>query len=371
MEYRKLGRTGLEVSAIGLGTEYTRGQPAETVSALLEAAIDRGINYIDVIFTMPEFLDHLAPVLRRRRDEVFLTGHLGSHHKDGQYAKTRSMKLTQEIWADMLRRLGTDRVDVLFLHNCDGEADWAELTKPGGQMELAARYKAEGQARFIGFSGHTVETARQALELDMVDVLMFPINLSGNAVPGKRELLAECAARQVGVVAMKPFGGGKLLREERTVTISHNQVGGDTLTLAKKQPITPVHCLAYVLAQPGLSTVVPGCKDVAELEAALSYLSASEAGRDFAPALADFAQYREGECVYCNHCWPCPAGIDIGQVMRLLDEGRSGSLAAARTAYAALEADGADCQECGACVERCPFGADPMAGMAQAAELLG
>ena len=271
----------------------------------------------------------------------------------------------------MLARLGTDYVDILFLHNCDSERDRAELTKPGGQMDLAARYKAEGKARFIGFSGHTVSTARMALDIDMVDVLMFPINISGNAVEGKRELLSECAARNIGVVAMKPFAGGKLLRQERTVMVGSNQMGGQALEITKERPITPVQCLAYVLAQPGLSTIVPGCKDVAELEATLGYFDASEEERDFAPILSDFAQYREGECVYCNHCLPCPAHIDIGQIMRLSDEARTGSLAAARTAYAELEAQGSDCQECGACVQRCPFGADAMAGMSLAAELFG
>ena len=371
MDYRKLGRTGLPVSAIGLGTEYTRGQPAEAVSALLEAAIDRGVNYFDVIFTMPDFVDNLAPVLGRRRDEVLLTGHLGSSSKDGQYAKTRSIKRSEQIFEDMLSRLSTDYVDILFLHNCDSEKDFVELTKPRGQMDLAARYRQEGQARFIGFSGHTVSTARMALDIDMVDVLMFPINISGNAVEGKRELLAECAARGVGVVAMKPFAGGKLLRQERTVTVAANQMGGQALKVTKQQPITPVQCLAYVLAQPGLSTVIPGCKNVSELEATLGYLGASEEERDFASILSDFQQYREGECVYCNHCLSCPAEIDIGLVMRLLDEASSGSMATAQTAYAALAARGSDCQQCGDCVRRCPFGADAMAGMAQAVELFG
>jgi aryl-alcohol dehydrogenase-like predicted oxidoreductase len=54
MEYRKLGRTGLDVSAIGLGTEYLNGQSRETVVSVVREAVDRGVNYFDLVFSFPE-----------------------------------------------------------------------------------------------------------------------------------------------------------------------------------------------------------------------------------------------------------------------------------------------------------------------------
>jgi len=97
---------------------------------------------------------------------------------------------------------------------------------------------------------------------------------------------------------------------------------------------------------------------------------ADGAERDFSSALAEFGEFQAGECVYCNHCLPCPAGIDIGAVMRLLSRARARPSRALRDEYDALPANGADCTHCGACVSRCPFGVDPTSGMEDAERLL-
>jgi predicted aldo/keto reductase-like oxidoreductase len=370
MEVRTLGRTGLPVGAIGLGTEYLVGKPRETVSAVIGEAIDRGVNYIDVVFSYPAYLDNISAALQGRRERVILTGHLGSTVKDGQYFKTRSVRKSEPVLLDLLARLDTDRVDVLFLHNCDTARDYEQLTKPGGQLDVARRLRQEGKARFLGFSGHTVATALRIVESGEIDVLMFPINMTANAVPGKKELLMACAAHNVGVVAMKPFAGGKLLSQERTVRMAKYQMGGSALQVRKESPITPVQCLSYVLSQVGISTAVPGCADLEQLSAALAYLDASEEDRDFAELVSEFDQYVAGECVYCNHCLPCPSAIDIGQTIRLFEMAQQRLTEAVRQAYAALPANASDCTRCGACEERCPFGVHVIEKMKGAAALL-
>jgi predicted aldo/keto reductase-like oxidoreductase len=121
-----------------------------------------------------------------------------------------------------------------------------------------------------------------------VDLLMFPINLAGHALPGKKELFEACAAHNVALVAMKPYAGGKLLQQAPSISMENWQTGGGDLTLQKTVAITPAQCLAYVMAQPGLSTIVPGCKDVAQLHAALAYFQASEEERDFSAVMSSF-----------------------------------------------------------------------------------
>jgi predicted aldo/keto reductase-like oxidoreductase len=234
---------------------------------------------------------------------------------------------------------------------------------------MALRFQQEGKARFIGFSGHTVSTALQAAESGKIDVLVFPVNLAANAVPGKRDLLQACVTHDVGLVAMKPYAGGKLLNKDRTVRMAHYQMGGDAMKLKKRSPITPVQCLSYVLSQVGISAALPGCADKEQLAAALAYWDASEEERDFSALLAEFEQYVEGECVYCNHCLPCPAKIDIGRVNRLLDMAQQELTAELQAAYGALPAKPSDCTQCGACVERCPFGVGVTARMEQAVAL--
>lgn len=370
LQYRKLGETGLEVSAIGLGTEYLHGQPRETVISVVHGAMDRGVNYIDLLFPFPDYRDNFGAALSGRRERVVLAGHLGATVKDGQYCKTRSARKSEPFFLDLLSRLGTDYIDILMLHNFNTLNDYERVMKPGGSMELARRLQQEGKARFIGISAHSVEVATQAIESGLVDVLMFPINLAGNAIPGKNDLLKACVTHNVGLVAMKPFGGGKLLSRERTVRVARYQMGGEALKLKKSVPITPVQCLSYVLAQVGVSTTVPGCADLEQLAAALAYWEAAEEEKDFSAIVAEFQQYVAGECVYCNHCLPCPSAIDIGQTIRMLEMAQQHLTAELQAAYDALPAKASDCAQCGACTERCPFGVDVVWKMEQAVELL-
>jgi predicted aldo/keto reductase-like oxidoreductase len=367
MEYRKLGRTGLEVGVIGLGTEYLYRQPRETVVSVVRRAIERGVNYFDLLMPFPDYRDDFGVALQGFRERVVLAGHLGATVKDGQYCKSRSADKSEPFFHDLLARLGTDTIDVLLLHNFNTLKDYEHAVRPRGLLDLARRLQQEGKARFIGLSAHRFEVATRAIESGHIDVLMLPLNIAGSAAPGKKELLVLCARRGIGLVAMKPFVGGKLLRGG-TVRMARYLTGGDSYKQKLTGEITPVQCLSYVLSQAGVCTAVPGVKNEAELDAALHYLEASDAERDYGAVLEGFA-YQEGECVYCNHCLPCPAGIDIGQTTRLLDLGRRGLSAELRAAYEAMPAGAGACTECGACVERCPFGVDVIENMRRARQL--
>ncbi|MBU0492792.1 MAG: aldo/keto reductase [Chloroflexi bacterium] len=368
MQVRTLGHTGLNVSEIGLGTEYLNGQPRETVVSVIHQALDRGVNYIDVVFGFASYQEHLAAALEGCRDQVVLTGHLGSTEKDGQYRCSRDVKQSERFILDQLARFKTDHVDVLMLHNLNTLKQYEGLLAPGGILELALRLRQEGKARFIGLSGHDVAMALRAVEHGPIDVLMFPVNPVNHALPGRQELFNACARQGVGIVAMKPFAGGKLFQHNRTVYMARYQTGGESSKKKMPRGVTPVQCLSYVLAQ-GVATTVPGVKDPDELAATLAYLDAAPEERDFSAVLADFQEYVTGECVYCNHCLPCPSAIDIGQVNRLVDQAADGVSESLHTAYAALPARASDCIECGACTERCPFGVDVVPRMRRAVEL--
>jgi len=369
MQHRILGKSGLVVSAISLGTEYLLNQPREHVASVIHGAIDRGVNYFDLFWPQPAFRDSMGAAFRGHREKVMLAAHLGAVVKGEQYEKTRDLKACRTFFGDFLTRYHTDYVDVLFLHNIDEQADYDEVMRPGGMAEVAQRLRQEGKARLIGFSGHTVATSLQAVESGLVDVLMFPINLAGSAVPGKKELFSACATRGVGLVAMKPFAGGKLLQKERVIAMENWQRGGAPKQIERSVTITPAQCLAYVLAQSGVSTVVPGCKNLEELHSVQAFWEATEKEKDYSAIVSDFAEYTPGECVYCNHCLPCPSVIDIGQVIRLLETAQHKMTAELRAAYDALSAKASDCVHCGSCVERCPFGVDAESKMEQAVAL--
>jgi uncharacterized protein len=374
MEYRKLGRTGLDVSAISLGTEYLMEPSPEDVRGAIHEALDRGINYFDLFWPQPWFRDKMGAAFAGRRHEALLAAHLGAVMYDNQSGVSRDPVLAERFFHEFLTRYDTDYVDFLYLHNCDQQEDYDQLMRMDGLLGQALQFKAEGKARFLAFSGHTVSTALQAVQSGHIDVLMFPINLVGNAVPGKRELLQTCAAHEVGIVAMKPYAGGKLLQPNQVMAMESWQVGGSAIEIRKAATITPVQCLAYVLAQVGVSTVVPGCQNLDELAQALAYWDADEQARDFTAPLAGFQQAVRGDCVYCNHCLPCPAEIDIGATMRLIDQARIATedtlqTPELRAAYANLAHNADDCLQCGDCEERCPFGVQVIERMEQGVAL--
>lgn len=92
--------------------------------SVVHKAIEHGVNYIDMVFSFPEYLDNLGEALQGYRERVTLAGHLGSTEKDGQYHKSRSVRKSESFFLDLLSRLGTEYVDVLFLHNCDTQKDY-------------------------------------------------------------------------------------------------------------------------------------------------------------------------------------------------------------------------------------------------------
>lgn len=83
MNQRTLGRTGLSVSEIGLGTEFLLGVPQDDAAGVIREAIDWGINYVDMFWAQPEFRVNMSAAFRGRRKDVFITAHLGSTIRDG------------------------------------------------------------------------------------------------------------------------------------------------------------------------------------------------------------------------------------------------------------------------------------------------
>jgi predicted aldo/keto reductase-like oxidoreductase len=157
-------------------------------------------------------------------------------------------------------------------------------------------------------------------------------------LPERRQLYSECASRGVGLVAMKPFAAGWLFSPDLATGF------------------TPHNLLHYALSQPGVSCVVAGAANLDQLDADVGYFRAAKVEKDYSAALAGSRWNYMGTCMYCNHCQPCTAGIDISAVNQLLHLANGGNLAAAREGYARLEVKASECQACGECLERCPFG---------------
>jgi predicted aldo/keto reductase-like oxidoreductase len=345
MERRTLGRTGLEVGTIGLGTEYlttdyVQGSLSETIDAVLGRAVEAGISYIDLLYIEPEYWEMMGPILRPYRDHLVLGAHWGG-------AVEYDMPMCVSTFDNILRHVGNGHVEVAMFTMVDTQAKWRWAVE---SAEFLQRYRQEGKVGAVGLATHAGPMAMQAVKSGLIDVIMYPVNLTSAAYPENQDLFRACREHGVGLVAMKPYGGGFMLQRH-----------GD------QEPITPAQCLHYTLSQP-IATTVPGVRSLKQLEAVLHYLQATEEEKDYGRALIRAREFLQGQCTYCNHCLPCPSGIDVGRTIAIVDAVYTPK-AELVPEYAALPAPASDCVECGVCMERCPFGVDVINKMHKAVEV--
>ena len=367
MRYRKLGKTDIDVSIIGLGTEYLNRKSRKTVVSVVHEAIERGVNYFDIIFAFSDYRDNFGTAFKGHRDKVIIAGHLGCAETNGQYRLTRDVKENEILFKDLLSRLHTDYVDILMIQMVNNIESYEQIMRSGGLMELSLRFQEEGKARFIGMSGHKIPAALKAIIDGHIDVLMFPINVAWDFTPGRKEVYKVCDKKGVGIVGMKVFAGGRIFHRKGALSI------------------TPTQCINYVLSQPGVSTVVPGVKNERQLEKTLHFLEANDAEMDFTSVIIEFQEDLKGNCVYCNHCLPCPVSIDIGHTFSMLDKALldtssykahrgkinfyyPGRIRSTRSISKNHSLNASACTECGVCMERCPFDVDIISKMKQAAQ---
>lgn len=383
MIYREFGKTGLKVSAIGMGCEYVWTANEQQVCEVVHAAVEAGINYFDLFVGTPSTREYYGKALKGVRDKVYLAGHLGCADKDGQYVKTRDEGLSREFLQQFYEKLDTNYIDVLFLHNCDEKSDLDEILN-GWMYAYAKELKDQGRIGFIGISSHNTQIALEAVKSGKIEVLMFPVNplfnllpqdtadarMKGRDVksmteeekasyPTKQELYEICEKMGVPIVAMKPFAAGNILK---------NHEEGRLKGLLS---LTPVQCISYVLSFPQVACPVPGFANVDELHQSLAYLTATDAEKDFREIKDSLVGKFNHQCMYCNHCQPCPKKIDIAEVTKLTDMAEKEMTAELKQRYHTLTVSAKECIHCEACTKRCPFGIDASANMRRAEEVFG
>ena len=106
-----------------------------------------------------------------------------------------------------------------------------------------------------------------------------------------------------------------------------------------------------------------------EMKAALTFLDATDEEKDYSSIDVNSIWKLRGNCMYCNHCLPCPVGIDIGATTRITDIAGYGINDNVVSEYEALSVKASACTECGVCMERCPFGVDAVANMTRAVRI--
>ena len=380
MIYRPIGNTGMSASVIGLGCEHLDNKPYETVEPVIHAALDNGINMMDVFMPGEPVRQNIGRALAGRRDKVHIQGHIGATDIKEQYDISRDRKTIEKYFENLLRCLKTDYIDFGMLFFIDSEKNYTDVFE-GDALPYALELKKKGYVRALGASSHNPITARKVVETGLIDLLMFSINPAFDMVPATTDALNYlgdaamdfekkldpdraalyriCEQRGVAITVMKTLGVGKLLSPQFSPF---------------PKPLTVTQCIHYALTRPAVVSVMLGCSAPEHVRETVGYLNASEEERDYSKVISEFQGSMKGSCMYCNHCLPCPSEINIADVNRSLDVALLDAKNIAPQAlnnYKALQHKASECIACGSCEERCPFSVPVIDKMKKAAELFG
>ena len=196
MLYRKLGKTGFDISAVSYGGIVSMEDGQTASDRYVAWAIDQGVNYFDVAPSYGDAEEKLGNSLKPYRNDVYL-----------------ACKTAQRLCADAEKELyqshkllHTDYFDVYQLHGLANMEEVDTAFGPGGVMEMVSTLKQRGIARNVGITAHNEEAALKCLELYDFDTVLFPFNWFMNMEHGMGSRLIKAAKeRGMGVLCMKAF----------------------------------------------------------------------------------------------------------------------------------------------------------------------
>ncbi|MDQ6622251.1 MAG: aldo/keto reductase [Verrucomicrobiota bacterium] len=256
MEKRQLGRTDMQVSILGFGGAEIgyEGASTETVQALLNSALDAGLNVIDTAECYETSEELIGATVSHRRDEFYLFTKVG--HPRGVGSEDWSTASILESIERSLRRLKTDRVDLVQLHSCS-EA----VLRKGDVIAALQTARERGYTRYIGYSGDS-RAAKFAVESGAFDTLQTSLSIADQepielTIPPARE-------RQMGVIAKRPIANAAWKSGHKPID-SYQHPYWDRLKKLHYDFIrdrsleqSVAHALRFTLSVPGVQTAIVG-----------------------------------------------------------------------------------------------------------------
>ena len=233
---RSFGKTGVKISALGLGGHHL-GDAADEQSAaqIVKEAIEGGITFFDNCweYHRGKSENWMGKALKGSRDRIFLMTKVCTHGRDGS--------LAMQMLEESLRRLQTDHLDLWQIHGVTFDNDPELFIREGGAAEALARAKQQGKVRFTGFTGHK----DPHIHLKMLatgfpfDAVQMPLNAFDSTFHSFEQLvLPKLTERGIAPLGMKPLNG---------------KANGQ-----KKGVLTAQEALRYAMSLPGVATTITG-----------------------------------------------------------------------------------------------------------------
>jgi predicted aldo/keto reductase-like oxidoreductase len=314
-----LGATGLKIIRMGMGGIPIQRLTVDQSDRLLENAVAAGINFFDTARIYTDSESKFGRILSRHRDRIILASKSFSRE---------AAAILRDIDSS-LEQLQTDYIDIYQCHNVASENDLEKILADNGAVAGLVKAREQGKIRHIGLSGHKPRIVQKALSLFPFATIQIPCNFM--ETDALADLIPLARQRQVGVIAMKPIGGGNIREINLNFRFIFNQ-GID-------------------VAIPGMDSEKQVVENVAALENLLP-LTTEET------ALLQKEKDRLGDsfCRRCEYCMPCPQGLPIAFLHVLknyyflydLQDWVWERINALAKTYK-------DCVACGECVKKCPY----------------
>ncbi|HIC01778.1 TPA: aldo/keto reductase [Candidatus Poribacteria bacterium] len=309
MEIRKLGRTNLQVSAIGFGGARLDEHPEQAV-ATVHRALDYGVNFIDTARDYGHSEKYLGQALQGRRSELVLATKVAFNHAD----------FVQESVETSLAQLRVDDVDLIYAHGCNNAEHYRILMREQGMLHKLERIRSEGLTQFIGVSfdhflpfddGQTsVERMVTLIESDAFDVIQVPMSLI-RIERVEDQVLPMAAERNLGVVVNFPTANGILTGD---IGVFYDILDSYIATSYQGALLAPLLHPAVSCVLSGMSTPAFADENCA-LGSMIENISKPERHR-----LWDSIQaVGIGPCRSCGRCAPYTQDIPVRQIMTYHD----------------------------------------------------
>jgi uncharacterized protein len=317
MERMTLGRTGLEAYRLGFGgIPIQRVSESEAVETVCHA-IQCGVDFIDTSRAYTTSERRIGLALKQTDNGVILAS-----KSQGKTADAARADLEMS-----LKEFQRDYIDLYQCHFVSTGADYQTVISRGGALEALQRAKEEGLIGHIGITGHSLDVLDRAIDDGLFDTIM--VCLSFLEPDARNEVIPKAIAKNIGVIAMKPFSGGVI----------------ENARLALK----------YALAVPGV-LVVPGAEHPELFDEDWAVFQdpdpLTEAEKCEIAAIQQ--RYDKAFCRRCDYCQPCSEGIPIQMVLGLRSMVKRVGVRSPLFGEAVVKAR--NCSECGECLPRCPYG---------------